>query len=883
MKKYIKPKDLLVKGVKNKIHFALFYLIFGVYYTNCYAQLPQPVLLSPSLNEVLDNGAAKFGANCQIGHFPECNERIWKFKWAEVPDAVGYQLYVIGSNAIYPIEDVVVNSTEYTSRGNGYIADQNTKGWRWKVRARFLVDSKLVWGPYSEEKKFNVELMNTDCPTIFIDFTHSPQNPVVDEGIEFFVDCVAKLPTPSPILPVNRIYNWDFGDGSTGNGRLVYHVYDEPGIYNVTVSVIDETGLTDTSSHEIRVYPNPLSNPLLVSLAASPPLIEMGNTYKLEINLANTSEFERKFEYKILTTSIFNNTPSWDLKDRTSNWGECNLELDGIFRTETLAPNSEITKVCLAAKVWDWAKPWKLPNSHNEILELADDELLISFLETLPTDISTTVSFLEEYYDQSVHADKRTLFFILEGREGNQLVSQNTSVSVQPSNSKIHFYKSSILWGLESSLAWSTALVGCPSADCDMTIFAAIKATEVAKNFREAANNHRFDFTSVATPNDPIEFAPEVLQNSEMIPVLENVQLTGSSSKAILFSFSRFLGALETGNPQWAAVQRSATLKYLEIFKNTSAGIVPYLDSMIMNIPPLTSEDFNEIRSALEDGELQEIISEKIALFYDTLNIEQDLKNVVLNSGDPFLERYVHVPGLYQANSDFISQVISDFDELPAGAIMAGIDIMPDTLSAEWIGNKLECLIELPDEYSPTDIEISSLLLNGEFYADPSFSSVGDRNQNGIPDLMLKFDLDDNQSLSLGSNAFSIIGVLKDSTFLGGMDLIEFRESSITSVKTLTNKLSSSYSLSQNEPNPFSEESKFSYSIPNDTYVSIKIFNLLGKEITTIEEDYLIAGEYQAKWDGKDKNGETVPRGIYYYRLNANNFSAVKKMLFITP
>jgi len=97
----------------------------------------------------------------------------------------------------------------------------------------------------------------------------------------------------------------------------------------------------------------------------------------------------------------------------------------------------------------------------------------------------------------------------------------------------------------------------------------------------------------------------------------------------------------------------------------------------------------------------------------------------------------------------------------------------------------------------------------------------------------------------------------------------------------LENGLPDKFSLFQNYPNPFNTETIIEYSVPQTSYISVKIFNLLGQEVATLVENLKSRGCYFVKWDGKDKFGRYVASGIYIYSITAKNFYASKKMLFV--
>jgi hypothetical protein len=90
--------------------------------------------------------------------------------------------------------------------------------------------------------------------------------------------------------------------------------------------------------------------------------------------------------------------------------------------------------------------------------------------------------------------------------------------------------------------------------------------------------------------------------------------------------------------------------------------------------------------------------------------------------------------------------------------------------------------------------------------------------------------------------------------------------------------LPQSYNLLQNYPNPFNPETEIRFQLPQASHVVLKIFNILGEEIRTLVDEQREAGYHRVRWDGKDKNGNPVASGIYLYKLQAENFSDVKKM-----
>jgi hypothetical protein len=89
------------------------------------------------------------------------------------------------------------------------------------------------------------------------------------------------------------------------------------------------------------------------------------------------------------------------------------------------------------------------------------------------------------------------------------------------------------------------------------------------------------------------------------------------------------------------------------------------------------------------------------------------------------------------------------------------------------------------------------------------------------------------------------------------------------------------FHLAQNYPNPFNSTTTITYSLPEKSLVSLKVYDILGREITTLKEEEQEAGEKFAIWDGSNKNGQITASGLYIYRLTAGGTEIAKKMVFL--
>jgi len=89
------------------------------------------------------------------------------------------------------------------------------------------------------------------------------------------------------------------------------------------------------------------------------------------------------------------------------------------------------------------------------------------------------------------------------------------------------------------------------------------------------------------------------------------------------------------------------------------------------------------------------------------------------------------------------------------------------------------------------------------------------------------------------------------------------------------------FALQQNYPNPFNPTTTFEYSIPQQSPVSITIYNILGQQIYAHTTSQLTPGTYHFTWNGKDNNGYAVSSGVYFYRVQAGSYLATKKMVLM--
>jgi len=110
--------------------------------------------------------------------------------------------------------------------------------------------------------------------------------------------------------------------------------------------------------------------------------------------------------------------------------------------------------------------------------------------------------------------------------------------------------------------------------------------------------------------------------------------------------------------------------------------------------------------------------------------------------------------------------------------------------------------------------------------------------------------------------------------------IVVFNENGIVSVEDndrFNTTIPNDYILSENYPNPFNPKTNIKFSIPRTEFVTLKIYNILGQEVSTLVSEKLTPGNYKYEWDASG-----FASGIYYYTLETTKgFVQSKKLILI--
>ncbi len=127
-------------------------------------------------------------------------------------------------------------------------------------------------------------------------------------------------------------------------------------------------------------------------------------------------------------------------------------------------------------------------------------------------------------------------------------------------------------------------------------------------------------------------------------------------------------------------------------------------------------------------------------------------------------------------------------------------------------------------------------------------------------------------AVNRNGDAVYVSGISRGSNFYDDYTTIKY--SSVTSLTNLNIQVPANFYLEQNYPNPFNPSTHIKFQIPENGFVSLKVFDILGKEVSDLLNQNLDAGSYILNWDAANQQS-----GVYFYKLVSKNYSETKKMI----
>ncbi|MEO0129918.1 MAG: FlgD immunoglobulin-like domain containing protein, partial [candidate division WOR-3 bacterium] len=223
---------------------------------------------------------------------------------------------------------------------------------------------------------------------------------------------------------------------------------------------------------------------------------------------------------------------------------------------------------------------------------------------------------------------------------------------------------------------------------------------------------------------------------------------------------------------------------------------------------------------------------------------------------------------------------------------IAAVDIVPDVLNIESQGRWITGYIELPSEYDVNDIDMQTVELrygsDGNVKAELHPTQVGDYDKDGIPDRMVKFSREAVISLlSIVEPPFDaelqVVGNLLDGTPFASTDIVHVIAGpggpQITS--TSPAGIPKVFSFSPAIPNPFRKVTSLKFGLPKDCNVTLQIYDVTGRLVRQLLDSHQSAGFVSVCWDGKDDTNANLGSGVYFVRIQADEFIATQRVILI--
>lgn len=130
--------------------------------------------------------------------------------------------------------------------------------------------------------------------------------------------------------------------------------------------------------------------------------------------------------------------------------------------------------------------------------------------------------------------------------------------------------------------------------------------------------------------------------------------------------------------------------------------------------------------------------------------------------------------------------------------------------------------------------------------------------------------------VGFGGGLYLVVGTKVDFDFSDGDIYARFISPLTTGVDNEINLMPDKITLYQNYPNPFNPTTVIEILLPQESFLTLKVYNILGQEIATLFSENLVAGKYSTEWNA---TGEAS--GVYFYRLTAGSFSETKKLILL--
>ena len=417
---------------------------------------------------------------------------------------------------------------------------------------------------------------------------------------------------------------------------------------------------------------------------------------------------------------------------------------------------------------WNWIEPYGVENVANIVASI-----LSNWADFEVTDLSISLNSLFNFYVPHVSE----INFLYSGHHSDKPY-QNFSIEFSVPPEKYTLFGTSILASIAGSKCTVVGIVLLPLPHLAVLWFVAEAISiGISEYMYYLATDPDPEYEQIVSP----EFIsiPEIesIENKHHRKIANTMLDAYSYLKAAFSSYVKYETAEDANDSIWMTIHLELTKQYMsqhiDLMQQTSQMLYPELS----NVPVPNEEEIPALKNWIVENGLPEIeIKILEALGFSPEEITS-LSQSMADLPDNIFTLFPDIPQVMMNIANGMDSVIGMLPSIPSDVIMSFLDFDPDMFNLSSKGKWVTCYIELPTGYNIASINISSLILNNSIYAISTPINIGDYNNNGIPDLMVKFSRESLISLLVpGDQSIVLTGTLVDGTPIVGIDVIRVKE-----------------------------------------------------------------------------------------------------------